>query len=131
MSPERADASIRKGAIVLEGATRRFSLAGDRSRTLKELVVRRSEPAREVWAVRDVDLAIDPGEAVGIIGRNGAGKTSTLRVLAGIVPLDSGQAECGGRVATLIELGAGFGREFSGRENIFLNGALSGMGRHE
>ena len=72
----------------------------------------------------EVDLTVAPGEAVGLIGRNGAGKTSTLRCLAGIVPLDSGRAECGGRVVSLLELGAGFGPEFSGRENIYLNGAL-------
>jgi ABC-type polysaccharide/polyol phosphate transport system ATPase subunit len=78
-----------------------------------------------------VSLRIAPGEAVGMVGRNGAGKTSTLRCLAGIVPLDSGRAECGGRVVSLLELGAGFGPDFSGRENIFLNGALHGFTRDE
>ena len=62
-----------------------------------------------------------------MVGRNGAGKTSTLRCLAGIVPLDSGRAECGGRTVSLLELGAGFGPDFSGRENIYLNGALHGL----
>jgi ABC-type polysaccharide/polyol phosphate transport system ATPase subunit len=66
-----------------------------------------------------------------MVGRNGAGKTSTLRCLAGIVPLDSGRAECGGRVVSLLELGAGFGPDFSGRENIYLNGALHGFSRAE
>jgi ABC-type polysaccharide/polyol phosphate transport system ATPase subunit len=66
-----------------------------------------------------------------VVGRNGAGKTSTLRCLAGIVPLDSGRAECGGRVASLLELGAGFGEDFTGRENILLNGALHGFTRAE
>jgi ABC-type polysaccharide/polyol phosphate transport system ATPase subunit len=82
-------------------------------------------------ALAGVSLHIDPGETVGIVGRNGAGKTSTLRVLAGIIPLHEGFAGCGGRVATLIELGAGFGREFTGRENMRLNAALNGMGRDE
>ena len=72
-----------------------------------------------------------PGETVGLIGRNGAGKSSTLRVLAGIVPPDSGRVEVGGRVVTLLELGAGFSRDFSGRENIELNGALHGLTRDE
>jgi ABC-type polysaccharide/polyol phosphate transport system ATPase subunit len=84
-----------------------------------------------VQALDGVTLRVAPGETVGVIGRNGAGKTSTLRVLAGIVPLQSGRAAVGGRVATLIELGAGFGREFSGRENIFLNAALHGLSRAE
>ena len=84
-----------------------------------------------VEALRDVTLRVEPGEAVGLVGRNGAGKTSTLRCLAGIVPLDSGRAECGGRVVSLLELGAGFGPDFSGRENIYLNGALHGFSREE
>ena len=82
-------------------------------------------------ALDGVTLHVEPGEAVGMVGRNGAGKTSTLRCLAGIVPLDSGRAECGGRVVSLLELGAGFGPEFSGRENIMLGGALHGFGREE
>ncbi len=120
------------GEIVLEQASRSFALVQERSRTLKEILIRRglSGPSR-VHALRDVDLRIAPGESVGMVGRNGAGKTSTLRCLAGIVPLDSGRAECGGRVASLLELGAGFGPEFTGRENIYLNGALHGFGRRE
>jgi ABC-type polysaccharide/polyol phosphate transport system ATPase subunit len=118
---------------VLEHATRTFNLNPERSRTLKELFVRGSGRKRleRVEALHDVTLRVEPGEAVGLVGRNGAGKTSTLRCLAGIVPLDSGRAECGGRVVSLLELGAGFGPEFSGRENIYLNGALHGFDREE
>jgi len=125
--------STAPGEVVLEHASRRFHVRRDRSRTLKELVVRRSRGAGEatVDALRDVSLRIEPGEAVGLVGRNGAGKSSTLACLAGIVPLDSGRAECGGRVVTLLELGAGFGEDFSGRENIYLNGALHGFEREE
>jgi ABC-type polysaccharide/polyol phosphate transport system ATPase subunit len=104
----------------------------ERPRTLKELFVRGGGGTRaRVQALDDVSLRIAPGEAVGMVGRNGAGKTSTLRCLAGIVPLDSGRAECGGRVVSLLELGAGFGPDFSGRENIYLNGALHGFSRDE
>ena len=117
---------------MLDEATRSFSLLHERSRTLKELFVRRRREGRtSVRALDAVSLRIEPGEAVGMVGRNGAGKTSTLRCLAGIVPLDSGRAECGGRVVSLLELGAGFGPEFSGRENIMLGGALHGFGREE
>jgi ABC-type polysaccharide/polyol phosphate transport system ATPase subunit len=124
------------GEIVLDHASRAFDIRGDRGRTLKELFVPTHPRARAggpppVQALRDVTLRIEPGETVGIVGRNGAGKSSTLRALAGIVPLDSGRAECGGRVVTLLELGAGFGRDFDGRENILLNGALHGMTRAE
>jgi len=118
--------------LVLEQATRTFSVRADHGRTLKELVLRRrADGPPPVTALRDVSLHVEPGETVGVVGRNGAGKTSTLRVLAGIVPLDSGRVECGGQVVALLELGAGFGRDFSGRENILLNGALHGLTREE
>jgi ABC-type polysaccharide/polyol phosphate transport system ATPase subunit len=121
---------VRPGEIVLEDATRAFQMRGDRGRTLKELFVRRAQAEiPTVQALAGVNLHVAPGETVGIVGRNGAGKTSTLRVLAGIVPLHRGRAQVGGQVATLIELGAGFGREFTGRENIFLNAALHGLDR--
>ena len=117
---------------MLEGATRSFALTPERSRTLKELFVRRRKASGpRAHALRDVDLRVAPGEAVGMIGRNGAGKSSTLRCLAQIIPLDSGRADCGGRVLSLLELGAGFGPDFSGRENIYLNGALHGFTREE
>ncbi|MEA2126443.1 MAG: type transport system ATP-binding protein [Solirubrobacteraceae bacterium] len=124
---------MRAGEVVLDHAWRAFSVRADPGRTLKELILRRGRgggPA-PVQALRDVSLRIAPGETVGVVGRNGAGKTSTLRVLAGIVPLDRGTVTCGGRVVALLELGAGFGRDFSGRENILLNGALYGMTRED
>jgi ABC-type polysaccharide/polyol phosphate transport system ATPase subunit len=122
----------RPGEILLDDAWRSFSVRGDRGLTLKELVLRRrgSGPP-PVQALAGVSLRVRPGETVGVVGRNGAGKSSTLRVLAGIVPLHSGRVEVGGQVVTLLELGAGFGREFSGRENVYLNGALHGLGRDE
>jgi ABC-type polysaccharide/polyol phosphate transport system ATPase subunit len=123
---------MRPGEIVLEGASRSFSVRADQGRTLKQLLLgRRAGGPPAVQALRDVTLRVAPGETVGIVGRNGAGKTSTLKVLAGIVPLDSGRVQCGGRVISLLELGAGFGRDFTGRENIYLNGAIHGLGRTE
>ncbi|MEA2356671.1 MAG: lipopolysaccharide transport system ATP-binding protein [Solirubrobacteraceae bacterium] len=129
----RTDA-LPPGAIVLRDASRSFSVRADRGRTLKEVLLGRrrdDEGPAPVQALRQVNLEIDPGETVGIVGRNGAGKSSTLRVLAGIIPLDSGSVASAGKVVSLLEVGAGFGRDFSGRENIFLNGALHGLGRAE
>src|SRR4051794_1048132 len=121
------------GEVVLEHASRAFEVRADPARTLKELLIRRRSADRggppPIHALRDVTLHVHRGESLGIIGRNGAGKTSTLRALSGIVPLDSGVAECGGRVVSLLEVGAGFGRDFTGRENIHLNGALHGLDR--
>ena len=122
------------GEVVLEHATRTFAVRADRARTLKEVFTRGGRGGRDavrVHALRDVNVRVAPGEAVGLVGRNGAGKTSTLSCLAGIIPLDSGTAACGGRVVTLLELGAGFGADFSGRENVYLNGALHGFAREE
>lgn len=104
-------------------------MRADRGRTLKEVLLGRDHAGGPppVQALDDVTLRVEPGETVGIVGRNGAGKSSTLKVLAGIIPLHSGRAECGGQVVSLLELGAGFGRDFSGRENILLNGALHGL----
>jgi ABC-type polysaccharide/polyol phosphate transport system ATPase subunit len=127
--------NLAPGQVVLEEAWRSFPARTDRAKTLKEaftsLIGSRPPELPPTRALAGVTLHIDPGETVGVVGRNGAGKTSTLRVLAGIIPLHRGFAGCGGRVATLIELGAGFGREFTGRENMRLNAALNGMGREE
>jgi ABC-type polysaccharide/polyol phosphate transport system ATPase subunit len=127
--------TLGRGEVVLEDAWRSFPARTDRAKTLKEaftsLIGSRPPELPPTRALAGVTLHIDPGETVGVVGRNGAGKTSTLRVLAGIIPLHEGYAGCGGRVATLIELGAGFGREFTGRENMRLNAALNGMGREE
>lgn len=120
---------LRPGEIVLRDATRSFDVRADAARTLKgALLTRRGRGSvARVPALQGVTLSIAPGETVGMVGRNGAGKTSTLRVLAGIVPLHSGAAGCGGRVVSLLELAAGFSRDFSGRENIYLQGALYGL----
>jgi ABC-2 type transport system ATP-binding protein/lipopolysaccharide transport system ATP-binding protein len=118
------------GAIEIERASRRFRVYPQPVRTLKELLVaRRRTRGTDVWALRNVSASIAPGEAVGLIGRNGSGKTTLLRLVAGIIKPTSGIVAVEGRVGSLLELGAGFHPEFTGRENVYLNGAILGLKR--
>ena len=118
------------GRIVVDRVSRRFRVYPKAQRTLKDVFVSfgRSE-ARDVWALRDVSLEIEPGAAVGLVGRNGSGKSTLLRLVSGIIKPTAGRLEVGGRVASLLELGAGFHPDFTGRENVYLNGSIHGLSR--
>ena len=123
---------IRAGEIRIEDASRRFRVYPKEARTLKELIVTRGRGRGEdVWALSGVEAHVQPGEAVGLVGRNGSGKTTLLKLIGGIIKPTRGRVEAGGKVASLLELGAGFHPEFTGRENVFLNGALHGLSRAE
>ena len=90
-----------------------------------------TDPDQEMWALRDVSFTVAPGEALGIIGPNGAGKTTTLKLLSRITYPTEGEVEVRGRFASLIELGAGFHPDLTGRENVYLNGAILGLSRKQ
>ena len=118
------------GRIVVDRASRRFRVHPKAQRTLKDAFVSRGRNrAQDVWALRDVSVAIEPGAAVGLVGRNGSGKSTLLRLVSGIVKPTSGRVEAGGRIASLLELGAGFHQDFTGRENVYLNGSIHGLSR--
>ena len=86
---------------------------------------------QDFWALRDVSLSVEKGETLGVIGPNGCGKSTLLQLLCGIIQPTTGRVLCQGRVAALLELGAGFSSESSGRENVFINGEIMGLNRTE
>lgn len=91
---------------------------------------RKSEEAY-VWALKDIDFSVNPGEVLGVIGKNGAGKSTLLKILSRITAPTTGEVEVNGRMASLLEVGTGFHPELTGRENIYLNGAILGMRKAE
>jgi lipopolysaccharide transport system ATP-binding protein len=88
-------------------------------------------PPSEFWALRDVNLSVERGEVLGVVGPNGSGKSTLLQIICGILEPTRGRVLASGRIAALLELGAGFNPEFSGRENVFLNGEILGISRQE
>lgn len=121
-------------ALKVDKVSVNFRLHYENGGTLKEAVLARFKGAprhRELWALKDVSIEIAKGESVGIVGRNGSGKSTLLKIIAGVYSPTTGACDINGTIAPLIELGAGFNGELTGRENVYLNGAILGRTRAE
>ncbi len=123
-------------AISFDGVSKYFRMERDRPRAFQEVFVnlfrRRADAERDLfWALRNVSFRIEPGESVGLVGPNGAGKSTTLKLISRIIHPNAGSVSVNGRVSALLELGAGFHPELSGRDNIYLNGTVLGLTRRE
>ncbi len=127
-SPAPAASPATTPAIGLDGLGKKYRLTHDRNWTLKAtLLAGHRTRYEEFWALRDVTFDIPHGSTFGIVGGNGSGKSTLLKVLAGILRADEGSAAANGRLSALLELGAGFHPELTGRENVYLNGAILGF----
>lgn len=115
-------------AVAARGVSKCYEIYARPIDRLKQTLLRgRRQYYREFWALRDVSFEIRRGESIGIIGRNGSGKSTLLQIIAGTLRPTEGEVEIRGRVAALLELGSGFNPDFTGRENVYLNGAILGL----
>ena len=124
----------KKKMIVVDNVSMRFSLASERLDSFKEYVIKTIKQQvsyDEFWALTDVSFEVGQGDALGLIGLNGCGKSTMLKVIAGVLKPTKGSVQVYGSVAPLIELGAVFDMDLTARENVFLNGALLGHSRKE
>jgi lipopolysaccharide transport system ATP-binding protein len=126
---------VSKPAVRLDRVSKRFTLHHERARSFQELWIsffgRRGSTSEQFWALRDVSFQVEQGRSFGIVGENGSGKSTALKLIAGILRPTSGSVQVNGRLAALLELGAGFHPELTGRENVYLNASVLGFSRAE
>ncbi len=128
----RGSDPLKPGEVSVNNLWESFRIFHSRPRGLKERVLRFQKSVHEdFWALRGVNFHLEPGESLAVIGSNGSGKSTLLKCLTRILAPDRGHVAVGGKVATLLELGAGFHGDLSGRDNIFLNGSILGMRKKE
>jgi len=119
-------------AVSLEGIGKRYRISPSRSSLLKEaLSFGKVKRSHDFWALQDINLVVEPGTTLGILGRNGAGKTTLLRIISGVLQSTTGTVEVNGRLTAIFGLGSGFNPEFTGRENVMLNGLILGLDHQE
>src|ERR1700735_1962818 len=119
-------------AVDIRGVSKRFRLYHQKYTSLKERVIHAGRtPYTELWALRDIGFEVTEGHPGGIFGRHGAGKSTLLKCVCGVLQPTEGQVVVRGKLAGLLELGAGFQQDLTGRENIYLNGSLLGMSKKE
>ncbi len=119
-------------AISVNGVSKRYEMYSQpRDRLLQILSFGRCQYFKEFWALRDISFSVQKGETIGILGRNGSGKSTLLQIIAGTLAPTSGEVRTSGVMAALLELGSGFNPEFTGRENIYLNGSILGFSKEE
>lgn len=127
-----SDSSKSQVAVSVHGVGKCYHVYNHPLDRLKQALWRgRRTYYREFWALRGVSFELRRGETIGIVGRNGSGKSTLLQIIAGTLTPSEGQVEVNGRVAALLELGSGFNAEFTGRENVYMNGAILGFSRAE
>ncbi|PYV39407.1 MAG: ABC transporter ATP-binding protein, partial [Acidobacteria bacterium] len=114
-------------AVAVDNISKNYRIYSKPSDRLKELFLRKGRFHRDFWALRNVTLRVRQGSTFGVIGENGSGKSTLLQIIAGTLQPTQGTVVLSGRVAALLELGAGFNPEFTGRENVFLNAAIMGL----
>ena len=119
-------------AIVLKDITKSFKIYYDKSQTLRERVLlRRSNKHTRIQVLKNININVSRGEVVGLIGENGCGKSTALKIISRILYPDTGSVQVNGRVSSLLELGAGFHPDLSGRENVYTNAAIFGLSKKE
>jgi ABC-2 type transport system ATP-binding protein len=123
---------VGQSAVEVQSVSKRFRLYHEKYTSLKEKVIHAGRtPYDDLWAINDVSFDVQEGETVGILGRNGSGKSTLLKCICGVLQPTDGQVVVRGQLAGLLELGAGFQQDLSGRENIYLNGSMLGMSKKD
>jgi lipopolysaccharide transport system ATP-binding protein len=119
-------------AISVSGLSKCFEIYDKPFNRLKQIIGRdKKKYYKEFWALKNISFDVMRGETVGIVGKNGSGKSTLLQLICGTLNPTSGDIQINGRIAALLELGSGFNPEFTGRENIYFNAAISGVGKQE